>query len=719
MRPATTSTRWLPAVVSAATVVVALAFALLNLVNVPTVQASDVGESALLVAVTITMTLLGTLIVRRTANPIGWIFLVMALAAAISGAGEAYIYAAFRPHPRDLPALGFVGWVTNAVNPMIVAPVPALLLLFPTGRPSSSRWRWALRLWLLGLAAVVAWGALHSGHYGAPPAEGLPGIDVDYSGAALPAPFAEFLAYLSIIALIASGLLGVLSLVLRYRRAEGDERLQLRWLTFVASIVAADLALSFVLPLIGLTDAGLVGDILWIALVLLVVVGVPAAVAVAILKYRLYDVDVVINKAVVYSSLAVFITLVYVGLVVGVGTVLRAGDEPNVALQIAATAVVAVAFQPVRERAQRFANRVVYGRRASPYEVLSGIARRAGETYATDEVLQRMAKVIAEGTGASRVDVWVRSGDELVADAAWPVDGVRERIRIDDGSLPDVQGVAHAVEVRYQGDLLGAVTVAKPRGEALTGAETNLLDDLASHAGLVLRNVGLTKELLRRLGKMEAQAAALNASRHRIVAAQDSERRRLERNIHDGAQQHLVALAVKLRLARSLAATKQPKAREILDDLQVQLGVALDTLIDLARGIYPPLLEEHGLAAALAAQYMRGPLSVTLSGGGVRRYPIEVEAAAYFCILEALQNATKYSNANHVRIELDDAPHELAFKVIDDGIGFDPAEHANGTGVEGMSDRVGALGGDLAIDSSPGRGTTVTGRIPVVEPEPA
>jgi signal transduction histidine kinase len=697
---------------------------------------------------TIAFSLLGWLIVVRAGNVIGWAFQVMALAAAVSLGTELVIVLAAenapssglfgmdlvrRPSPETggmkLVALGtgigveLLAWLNRLSFQGLVLPLPLIFLSFPNGRPLSRSWRWAVRLWMASVIAAVAWAALRPADaYGSPPAASLPGIHVDSPfGVHGIDPVFAVVGTAAVVAGFLAGVLGVASLVLRHRRAKGEERAQMRWLALVGAAAATILAAMLLVDLLVGDDAlsNLIGSIGFFALVVLLLLGVPLAVAIAVLKYRLYDVDIVINKAVVYATLAIFITGVYVGLVVGVGALLGAGDEPNVALQIAATAVVAVAFQPVRERAQRFANRVVYGRRATPYEVLSGIARRAGETYTTEEVLPRMARIIAEGTGAARVDVWLRSGDELVADAAWPADGARPRVRIERDDLPTFAGVARAVEVHHRGELLGAITVAKPRGEALTRAEFRLLEDLASHAGLVLRNVGLTEELRRRLDEVETQAAALTASRQRIVAAQDSERRRLERNIHDGAQQHLVALAVKVRLARALAASDPHKARSILEELQGQLEIALDTLIDLARGIYPPLLEEQGLAAALAAQYLRGPLSVSLEGGGARRYPIEVEAAAYFCILEALQNAAKYAHANRVRIELDDAPDELAFRVTDDGVGFDPAEHRNGTGVQGMTDRVAALGGELSVDSAPGRGATVAGRIPVLVTEAA
>jgi signal transduction histidine kinase len=235
-------------------------------------------------------------------------------------------------------------------------------------------------------------------------------------------------------------------------------------------------------------------------------------------------------------------------------------------------------------------------------------------------------------------------------------------------------------------------------------AKEKLVRDLAGQAGLVLRNVRLIEEL--------------RASRQRLVAAQDEERRRLERNLHDGAQQQLVALSVRLRLAESLAERDPPGTKAMLSALQAETGDALENLRDLARGIYPPLLADHGLPAALEAQARKAPVPVEVRSDGVGRLPKEVEAAVYFCCLEALQNVAQYAHATHAEVRLSASGDELAFEVIDDGDGFDPSAMRRGSGVQGMADRMEALGGILEIRSEPGTGTTVTGRIPTRALEP-
>ncbi|HEX6538492.1 MAG TPA: sensor histidine kinase, partial [Candidatus Dormibacteraeota bacterium] len=444
----------------------------------------------------------------------------------------------------------------------------------------------------------------------------------------------------------------------------------------------------------------------------------PVACAIAIFKYRLYGIDIVISRTLVYGSLAVLITGVYVGIAVGFGELVGSGGKPNLGLSILATAIVAVGFQPARQRLQRVANRLVYGKRATPYQVLSQFSSQVAGSYAADEVLPRMARVLDEGTGAERSTVWLRAGGALHPAATWPA-GLTDRpetaVALGNGSLPELPGVTRAVEVRHQGELLGALTVVKRRGESLTPVEEKLLDDLAHQAGLVLKNVGLTADLQRRLEE-------LRASRQRLVSAQDQERRRLERNLHDGAQQNLVALKVKLGLAEMLLAKDQERAKATLQQLKADTDEALETLRDLARGIYPPLLAEKGLAVALESQARKATLPVTLDAAGIGRYPQEVEATVYFCVLEALQNVQKYAHAAAATVRLRASDDVLRFDVEDDGRGFDVDRVEKGAGLTNMQDRLDAAGGALTLRSVAGRGTVVSGTIGVAAvavPQPA
>jgi signal transduction histidine kinase len=430
--------------------------------------------------------------------------------------------------------------------------------------------------------------------------------------------------------------------------------------------------------------------------------GIPVAISIAILKHGLYQIDVIINRAVVYGLLAAVVSAVYLVVVVGIGSLVGYGVGSPVLTAVAAVAVVL--FQPVRHQAHRVANRVVYGERATPYQVLSDFAENIAGTLGLDGILDRMAVVLAEGTGATRVDVWVRVGPELRPAATWPRGSAPPASlkASADQELPSIEGVTRTIAVRQGEELLGALAIQKPRNEPLSATEDKLLRDLASQAGLVLRNVRLTVEL-------RASIEELRASRRRLVEAQNLERRKLERNLHDGAQQQLVALKVRLGLMDRLAGDPE-RVRQVAGELQDAVQEALDDLRDLARGIYPPLLADKGLAVALEAQ-ARKAVGTSVEADGIGRYPEEIESAVYFCALEAMQNVAKYAQAGTTVVRLAETDGSLLFEIQDDGRGFDPRETGYGTGLQGMADRLDAIGGELEVTSGPGRGTVVRGRI--------
>jgi signal transduction histidine kinase len=270
--------------------------------------------------------------------------------------------------------------------------------------------------------------------------------------------------------------------------------------------------------------------------------------------------------------------------------------------------------------------------------------------------------------------------------------------------------------VRHGGELLGVLVVQEREHTPLTSVEQRLFAGLASQAGLVLRSVRLRAELERRLAELSWRAEELRASRQRLVDVQDERRRLLERDIHDGAQQHLVALAVNLRLAHTLLARSPDRARALLADQERAATEAIDTLTQLSRGIYPPRLVDGGLAVALDAAAMTSPIPVRLTTQDVGRYSPVVEAAAYFCCLEALQNAAKHSGASEVRVDLRAERDALVLAVVDDGCGFDPATTPPGAGLSNIRDRAEAAGGRVSTESAPGRGTRTTVVLPATAP---
>ena len=267
--------------------------------------------------------------------------------------------------------------------------------------------------------------------------------------------------------------------------------------------------------------------------------------------------------------------------------------------------------------------------------------------------------------------------------------------------------------ISNSGQLFGMVVAERSQnGESLAAEVDVTLEEVARELGVALKKAHLDSSLQESLEQLRRQAAELQASRGRLVAAADAERSRIERNLHDGAQQHLVALSVKVRLVEQLAERDPERARSLMNQLQDDVKSAIEELRSLAHGIYPPLLSSAGLGAAMSAASRRAPLPTTLEADGVGRRAPEIEAAVYFCCLEALQNAAKHAGAGasaHVRVWEDEGG--LLFEVSDDG-GFDARRHLDGAGLTNMRDRLGAIGGSLRVDSND-HGTWILGVVPV------
>jgi signal transduction histidine kinase len=646
-------------------------------------------ENGVFVGIFMALGAVGALVVgRQPRNAVGWILLAVAVAAGVAFAGGEYANHGTFADPGSLPGVAWAWWVGDFVWVALLAlPTTFLLLLFPDGRVPSPRWRPVLWVVTAFVSTAMIVFALDPATYAGGRFENPLGVEALR-------PVARFMDGPGYSLLLVLAVLCAVSLVQRFRRADRQQRQQIKWFGFAVSILVAYFLIDALFEALGLPR----GFWLDTAGAVIAFGSLPAGLGIAILRHRLYDIDVVINRTVLFGLLAAFITAIYVGIVIGIGSLV--GGRGNLFLSIVATAVVAVAFQPVRSRARHFANRLVYGKRATPYEVLSTFSDHLGEAYSAEDILPRIARMVGEATGAERARVWVRVGGELRSAAAWPDGGdASAPLGVKGAELPKFPGEERPYPVRHQGELLGALSVETSRREPLNPTQEKLVTDLAGQVGLILRNVRLIEEL--------------RASRQRLVAAQDEERRRLERNIHDGAQQQLVALAVKIRLARTMAGRDVEKAQSLLEELQGETQDALENLRDLARGIYPPLLVDRGLAAALEAQARKVPFPVWVEPNGIGRYPAEAEATAYFCVLEALQNAAKYAEASSATVRLGQEDGHLVFSVVDDGRGFDPATTPPGSGLQNMTDRLEALGGTLVVASTPGRGTSVTGRIPI------
>ena len=666
---------------------------------------SDAIPMALLGLPIATYGSVGALVARRTPrNPIGWLFSAVGLAIAIWLFGLAYAAIGMDPGAGvgDLPGAAVAAWagVVSLIGVLPIA-LPLFLLYFPDGRLPSRRWRPVL--WAVGLGGVLlVVGTIgHSWVFDPiflfPPGwtRHLPGIEQAYIA--------------GLIVAIATSFAGLLALILRFRGSSTEQRQPLRML--VAVIVAMAVTTAFAIVTV-LASQG--AEWSWIAIVLAtlidgfgVLVGIPLATAAAVLTFGLYDVGVVMKKTVVYVVLVVFFVIL-LGILslllsplafIGSQGVGGAGDRELLVTRIVTgvavfALVLVLTFRPMK----RFARRLVYGRRSTRYEAMAEFSERLGDAYSTEDVLPRMAEIVRASTGADVAQVWLHVRGEIRPVASSPSDtpmGAAIGARPDE--FPPFEG-RRAFPVRDRGELLGALTVSMPAAEPLSKDGEQLVIDLASQAGLVLRNVRLIEEL--------------QESRRRIVTAQDERARKLERDIHDGAQQQLVALSVKLGLAEHLASRDADKTTALLAELKSDASDALENVRDLARGIYPPVLADHGLPAALEAQARKAMIPVHLEANGSGRYPSEIEAAVYFCCLEALQNIAKYADANDATIRLGHSNGDLTFEVEDDGRGFDQGV-LSGSGLTNMRDRVEAVGGTFVVSSVPGSGTTVGGRIPV------
>ena len=691
----------------AATVLVALAGLVLIGLEWSSLATSDAIGGVGAVAGAIAYAALGALIVRRAGNFVGWFMLAEGAATAVMITGSAYAIFGMKAHPGTLPAAAPAGALAEAVFVLVAIDLAALFLVFPTGRLPSPRWRPAALAGLVLTGLTLASFAVSTRQV-ALPAPG--GISLIY-----PNPLAvrslqpvTWLGTLNGLALVFPLLLAgaLVSLALRYRRGDQRLRQQMKWLGLaiagvLATQVVGGLAIAF-----GQANKPL-QQVPYAITPFLVYLAIPAAMAIAILRRRLFDIDVIISRALLVTLLSAGVTAIYAAIVLGIGTVVGSGSDPL--LTVAAAVVIALVFQPLRQRASRLANRVVYGERATPYQVLSDFAADMAGQLDLGGALDRMVSLLGGASGASRVEAWVRVGAELRPAAVWPGGSAPSAVVELNGAaeLPAPGVPARMVPVRHGDDLLGAISLTKPPSEPLTGTEDSLLQHLASQASLVMRNAQLTAEL-------RATIEELLASRRRLVEAQDAERRRIERNLHDGAQQQLIALAIQLGLLAESAGDPD-LIRQAIPDLKAQLSTALDDLRALARGIYPPLLAEQGLVMALRTQAARSPVPVVLEAGQVGRYPQDAESTVYFCTLEALQNVAKHARASAATVRLSGSAGTLEFSVSDDGAGFPAAATRHGSGLQGMSDRLAAHGGTLTVTSQPGHGTTITGRLPTSE----
>lgn len=570
-------------------------------------------------------------------------------------------------HDGPLPGARWIGWVGVWPLSLAIALAGVTLMAFPDGRLLSNRWR------------VAASGMLVVG-FGLSVMSGLWPVDYDRTGLVVPHPLdvpgaataerwwkAARVIYPAFQGLWTAGVL------FRMHRARGDEVRQMRWLVYAVVVDMALLAGGMVVlgsPMPGLLALPLV----------------PVAAGTAILKYRLYDIDPVINKTIVIGAMVLVITVSYVAVVLGVGALVPSGRG---VLWLITTAVVAVVSEPLRRRAQSLADRIVYGHRTTPYEALAELTARIQD--APEELLAGIATTVANAVGAREVVVWVGDAERLLPAASWPAPVEDTACTLREIHRPRW----HVRPVAHQGTLLGALALCKPAGESLTAGEDRLLSDLVAQMALVI--------------VQQRQAEELQRAARRIVTAEDAARRRIERDLHDGAQQRLVTLGLELgALAERAAANPALAAR--VSEVRTQLLDATSELRELARGLHPTVLTEQGLGAALEALADRSPVPVKLSVSLDDRLPREIETTTYFLVSEALTNTARHADARLVTVCVAKVRAGLEVVVADDGCGG--AIRSDGGGLQGAADRLAALGARLQLDSPVGGGTRLTTVLP-------
>ena len=636
----------------------------------------------------VVMLWMGRLILRRRQPGHGAGLVVLAIGAvasmhvAVAAVVDAQMLAAgvddLAPGATFVPAeLPWAASVPLWVLSWLWVPVPVLattmlLLVFPDGELPGGRWRWAAvsagggAVLLMIAHAVTAWPATPTP---------ISSTEVPVGGH----PLTAALVVIGGLAVLAAALVGVATLVRRWRQAAGEQRRPFR------AVGTAAIALALVGTMTWPWQA------LWRPAVLVALMGLLVTYAFAVARYRIHDLDPVLGRAAVAAVLAAGVTGVYLAVVIGIGSLVGRGSGVTL-LPLVAVGVVAVLIEPARRQARRLVDRLLYGRDTDRAGVLSQIAEAAATATDADDVLIRVCDLLVRSTGARRAEVWLHGDDvDHLAAAAGPAEDVEPLL---------------AVAVMHQAERLGEVRLHARHSSDLVADAEELVGDVTYSLGVFLRTARLTAEL-------RDNITELRRSRLRLVEVHHEARRQLERDIHDGAQAQLIALRLRLGVVQTLAASAGNGAlSQQLETAGTELDAAVASLRDLARGLHPPLLEEAGIAAALRAAVRALPLPVSVRDAGLGRYEHTIEAAVYFCCLEAVQNAGRYACASQIIVALGEDGGTLRFEVSDDGVGFDPDSRPAGAGLVNIGDRLAALGGRLCIRSAPGAGTRISGEVP-------
>lgn len=646
--------------------------------------------------------LMGVLLVaRRPAHPIGWLLCGAWLLMLLGFLGLGYAQSTAVNAPDMLASGVASAWLGGWLEKLGLGLLPFLLLLFPDGRLPSRRWR--PLAWLgagvagaWAVAAAIAPGVLRGVDGNPLPIENPFGFELV---GGLIGPFAGLGGALVFVVALA----GVGSLLMRFRRARGDERQQIKWAAYAGVVMLTLIGINTALGYNNVAQVAkrdpaflLLNFVLW-GLTFAVL---PLAMGLAILKYHLWDIDRFISRTVVYGVMWLAIAGAYIGGAALFG--LAVGERLPLSMAIAGTIVATFVFQPARHALERLADRLVFGERLGGYELLARFGSTLDQTVDSHQLAEVLARSVRRGLGVH----WARVVMLRHADAAtsW------EPVAADGIDLLTPSPAAASAPLIHGNTRVGVLECGPKVDGAFTHKDQELLITLGRQAALALRNARLTAELAERVDE-------LAASRVRLVKAEDAGRRRLERDIHDGVQQELVAMMAKVRLSRNQLARDPTLAQATLGEVQEDLRQTLDDVRELAAGIHPAVLSDRGLLDAIDARIGRLPLAIAIDAGDLadgKRYPAALEGTAYFVVCEALANVLKHAAARHATVRLASQPGSLCVEVADDGCGFDPA-NVTGTGLRGLADRLEALGGTLSVLSQVGAGTRLRAELPVLE----
>jgi signal transduction histidine kinase len=623
----------------------------------------------------------------RPSNAVGHVLLAGGFLATLLLLLTAYAnYAVLIVPSAPVGTVALIG--EQVVWPLVSLFLICLLpLLFPDGKFLSYRWRWfAIALGAVTLVPIfgASFDPLLQLPYGMGTVRNPIGLDV---------PVLRVVKFAWSILFAAGVVIAFASLAIRYRLSDAERRRQIRWVVAAVGLTLASLAAQqaarAVTPSLAFPD--------WAFQIPLATI--PVAIAVAVLRHRLFDIDLVVRRSLVYGVLWIGIVLVYAGLAAALGLV--AGQRLSVQAAILVTIGATLVFQPARSRLERLADRLAYGRRAGAYEVLRDLGAASERTADLADIGPSLADAVKAGMGAAWARVLVKGGtpeEEVVL-----------------ASIGEVGGSPALSAPLIRGDeLVGRIECGPRLAGAFNDRDREILMTIGRQAALAIHNAALTTELERRLSVTNEQARELAASKARLVQAQEAERRRIERDLHDGIQQQLISLVAGIRLARNRIRAEPEQVDQLLSQVQEHALQSVKGLRELVRGIHPTVLADAGLVPAIKASAARLPLEVDLEADelAAERQPEAVENTAYFVVCEALTNVMKHSGAKAASVRMRLCDGSLVVSIADAGRGFDGRD-VHRSGLTGLQDRVSAIGGSLEVVSNPGAGTTVTAVLPV------